>query len=153
MTMKAPVGPPICTLLPPSNEMRKPATMAVMIPFSGLRNWCYQGTWWPKHQLYGNFRCASYRIWTNGVLVCSGWYVLHCWPCQRRTGKEPSNPCHQSYYDGYRHFGFQLPTNHVRLYCNLLPVHTHNVGTHLCIAQDQAHQHHQSKGIVLPHGH
>ena len=35
MTMKAPVGPPICTLVPPSREMRNPATMAVMIPFSG----------------------------------------------------------------------------------------------------------------------
>ena len=36
MMMKAPVGPPICTLLPPSAEMTKPATMAVMIPFSGV---------------------------------------------------------------------------------------------------------------------
>ena len=35
MTMNAPVGPPICTLLPPRAEMTKPATMAVMIPFSG----------------------------------------------------------------------------------------------------------------------
>ena len=34
--MKAPVGPPICTLLPPKNEIMKPATIAVMIPFSGL---------------------------------------------------------------------------------------------------------------------
>ena len=34
--MKAPVGPPICTLLPPSREIRKPATMAVMMPFSGV---------------------------------------------------------------------------------------------------------------------
>ena len=33
--MKAPVGPPICTLLPPKTEMTRPATMAVMIPFSG----------------------------------------------------------------------------------------------------------------------
>ena len=29
MTMKAPVGPPICTLVPPRAETRKPATMAV----------------------------------------------------------------------------------------------------------------------------
>ena len=36
MTMKAPVGPPICTFVPPSSEMRKPATMAVMMPFSGV---------------------------------------------------------------------------------------------------------------------
>lgn len=36
MTMKAPVGPPICTLLPPSSDTRKPATMAVMMPFSGV---------------------------------------------------------------------------------------------------------------------
>ena len=35
MTMNAPVGPPICTLLPPSSEMRKPAMMAVTMPFSG----------------------------------------------------------------------------------------------------------------------
>ena len=34
--MKAPVGPPICTLLPPSSEMMNPATMAVMMPFSGV---------------------------------------------------------------------------------------------------------------------
>ena len=34
--MKAPVGPPICTLEPPNREMRKPAMMAVMIPFSGV---------------------------------------------------------------------------------------------------------------------
>ena len=34
--IKAPVGPPICTLLPPSREMMKPATMAVMMPFSGV---------------------------------------------------------------------------------------------------------------------
>ena len=36
MMMKAPVGPPICTLLPPNIEMIRPATMAVMIPFSGV---------------------------------------------------------------------------------------------------------------------
>ena len=36
MTMKAPVGPPICTLLPPNTEMSRPAIMAVMIPFSGV---------------------------------------------------------------------------------------------------------------------
>ena len=36
MTMNAPVGPPICTLLPPKKEMINPATMAVMIPFSGV---------------------------------------------------------------------------------------------------------------------
>ena len=36
MMMKAPVGPPICTLLPPSSEMMNPATMAVMMPFSGV---------------------------------------------------------------------------------------------------------------------
>ena len=36
MTMKAPVGPPICTLVPPSSEMMNPATMAVMMPFSGV---------------------------------------------------------------------------------------------------------------------
>ena len=35
MTMKAPVGPPICTRLPPSSETTNPATTAVMIPFSG----------------------------------------------------------------------------------------------------------------------
>ena len=35
MTMNAPVGPPICTLLPPKSEMARPATMAVMMPFSG----------------------------------------------------------------------------------------------------------------------
>ena len=29
MTMNAPVGPPICTRLPPSSEIRKPATIAV----------------------------------------------------------------------------------------------------------------------------
>ena len=36
MMMKAPVGPPICTLLPPSSEIMNPATIAVMIPFSGV---------------------------------------------------------------------------------------------------------------------
>ncbi len=36
MMMNAPVGPPICTLLPPKSEMTRPATMAVMIPFSGV---------------------------------------------------------------------------------------------------------------------
>nr|UVY31560.1 MAG: hypothetical protein [Bacteriophage sp.] len=36
ITIKAPVGPPICTLLPPRNEMMNPATIAVIIPFSGL---------------------------------------------------------------------------------------------------------------------
>ena len=35
MTMNAPVGPPICTLLPPNSEIASPATMAVMMPFSG----------------------------------------------------------------------------------------------------------------------
>jgi len=35
MTTKAPVGPPICTLLPPKNEIRKPAIIAVINPFSG----------------------------------------------------------------------------------------------------------------------
>ena len=35
MMMKAPVGPPICTFEPPNSEMKSPATMAVMIPFSG----------------------------------------------------------------------------------------------------------------------
>ena len=35
MTMNAPVGPPICTRLPPKHDTRKPATIAVMIPFSG----------------------------------------------------------------------------------------------------------------------
>ena len=30
MTMKAPAGPPICTFEPPSAEIRKPATMAVI---------------------------------------------------------------------------------------------------------------------------
>ena len=35
-TMNAPVGPPICTRLPPSAEIRKPATMAVTSPSAGL---------------------------------------------------------------------------------------------------------------------
>ena len=35
MTTKAPVGPPICTRLPPSREIRKPATTAVNRPRSG----------------------------------------------------------------------------------------------------------------------
>ena len=34
--MNAPVGPPICTFEPPKTEMSRPATMAVMIPFSGV---------------------------------------------------------------------------------------------------------------------
>ena len=33
--MKAPVGPPICTLLPPKTEIMNPAITAVIIPFSG----------------------------------------------------------------------------------------------------------------------
>src|SRR5690606_34356036 len=33
--MNAPVGPPIWTLLPPSAEIRKPATIAVTSPASG----------------------------------------------------------------------------------------------------------------------
>ena len=36
MTMNAPAGPPICTLEPPSAEIRKPAMIAVKIPCSGL---------------------------------------------------------------------------------------------------------------------
>ena len=36
MTMKAPAGPPICTVEPPSAEIRKPAMMAVKMPASGL---------------------------------------------------------------------------------------------------------------------
>ena len=36
MTTNAPVGPPICTRDPPSAEMRKPATMAVQRPRSGV---------------------------------------------------------------------------------------------------------------------
>ena len=35
ITINAPVGPPICTLLPPKKEMMNPAMMAVMMPFSG----------------------------------------------------------------------------------------------------------------------
>ena len=35
MMMKAPVGPPICTFEPPKAEIMNPATMAVMMPFSG----------------------------------------------------------------------------------------------------------------------
>ena len=35
MMMNAPVGPPICTLLPPNTDMMNPATIAVMMPFSG----------------------------------------------------------------------------------------------------------------------
>ena len=34
--IKAPVGPPICTLLPPNTDIISPATMAVIIPFSGV---------------------------------------------------------------------------------------------------------------------
>ena len=36
MMMKAPVGPPIWTLLPPNAEITNPATIAVIIPFSGV---------------------------------------------------------------------------------------------------------------------
>src|SRR5687768_16159595 len=36
MTMNAPAGPPICTLEPRSALIRKPATIAVMMPCSGL---------------------------------------------------------------------------------------------------------------------
>jgi hypothetical protein len=35
MTINAPVGPPIWTLLPPNREMMNPAIIAVIIPFSG----------------------------------------------------------------------------------------------------------------------
>ena len=35
ITINAPVGPPICTLLPPNKEMINPATIAVLMPFSG----------------------------------------------------------------------------------------------------------------------
>ena len=35
-TTKAPVGPPIWNLLPPSSEIRKPATTAVMRPVLGV---------------------------------------------------------------------------------------------------------------------
>ena len=34
--MNAAVGPPICTFEPPSAEIRKPATMAVCKPLSGV---------------------------------------------------------------------------------------------------------------------
>ena len=34
--MNAPVGPPICTRLPPNADTMNPATMAVMMPFSGV---------------------------------------------------------------------------------------------------------------------
>ena len=34
-TMKAPVGPPIWTLLPPSSEIMKPPTIAVTRPVAG----------------------------------------------------------------------------------------------------------------------
>ena len=33
--MNAPVGPPICTLLPPNSEIRKPPTIAVTMPCAG----------------------------------------------------------------------------------------------------------------------
>ena len=33
--INAPVGPPICTFEPPKTDISKPATMAVMMPFSG----------------------------------------------------------------------------------------------------------------------
>ena len=36
ITMNAPAGPPICTLEPPSAEIRKPAMIAVKMPCSGL---------------------------------------------------------------------------------------------------------------------
>lgn len=36
ITMKAPVGPPTATRVPPSAETRKPATIAVMMPASGF---------------------------------------------------------------------------------------------------------------------
>jgi hypothetical protein len=36
MTMNAPVGPPMLTLVPPSAEMMKPAMTAVKMPASGL---------------------------------------------------------------------------------------------------------------------
>ncbi|MPN60108.1 hypothetical protein SDC9_207833 [bioreactor metagenome] len=35
ITINAPVGPPICTLLPPKNEMMNPAIIAVYNPCSG----------------------------------------------------------------------------------------------------------------------
>ena len=34
--INAPVGPPICTLLPPNTDIISPDTMAVIIPFSGV---------------------------------------------------------------------------------------------------------------------
>ena len=36
ITMNAPVGPPICTFVPPRKETKKPPMMAVIRPFSGL---------------------------------------------------------------------------------------------------------------------
>ena len=33
--MNAPVGPPICTRLPPSSEIRNPPIIAVTMPFAG----------------------------------------------------------------------------------------------------------------------
>ena len=36
ITMKAPAGPPICTLLPPKRAIRKPAMMAVKMPVCGV---------------------------------------------------------------------------------------------------------------------
>ena len=36
ITMKAPVGPPICTELPPAKETMKPPMMAVNKPIVGL---------------------------------------------------------------------------------------------------------------------
>ena len=36
ITMKAPVGPPICTEFPPNAETRKPPIMAVTRPVAGL---------------------------------------------------------------------------------------------------------------------
>ena len=36
MTMNAPVGPPIRKFEPPKNEMRKPATIAVISPCCGV---------------------------------------------------------------------------------------------------------------------
>ncbi len=34
--MNAPVGPPICTLLPPRKEIKNPAITAVINPLSGV---------------------------------------------------------------------------------------------------------------------
>ena len=34
--MNAPVGPPICTFEPPKSDTISPATIAVIIPFSGV---------------------------------------------------------------------------------------------------------------------